>query len=134
MEDSNTGAPGCQHCLQECNQPATPLSCVLFVGADMLYGINYCHPGGHAAHTACRIAQVAWAVGLQERLLYNVYFCHGSALQMVALTCLLFTRDGASTQLAAAAATAAVPLLAIASYLTAHSLVVYMMGLWKFMK
>eukprot|EP00878_Enallax_costatus_P030160 GHUV01032817.1.p3 GENE.GHUV01032817.1~~GHUV01032817.1.p3 ORF type:complete len:125 (+),score=47.83 GHUV01032817.1:1384-1758(+) len=57
-----------------------------------------------------------------------------TATQMVALTCLLFTRDGASTQLAAAAASAAVPLLAIASYLTAHSLVVYMAGVWKFMK
>lgn len=53
---------------------------------------------------------------------------------MAALTCLLATRDGASGQLGAAAAAAGAPLLGVAAYLTAHSLAVYMAGLWKFMK
>lgn len=53
---------------------------------------------------------------------------------MAALTCLLLTRDGASGQLALAAAAAGPPLLLVASYLTAHSLAVYMAGLWKYMK
>lgn len=58
--------------------------------------------------------------------------CH--AMQMAALTCLLYTRDGASSQLALAAAAAGPPLLGIAAYLTAHSLVVYLAGLWKHIK
>ncbi|WIA21920.1 hypothetical protein OEZ85_004287 [Tetradesmus obliquus] len=57
-----------------------------------------------------------------------------TASQMAALTCLLFTRDGASSQLAVAAAAAGPPLLGIAAYLTAHSLAIYLAGLWKFMK
>ncbi|KAF6263969.1 hypothetical protein COO60DRAFT_1486656 [Scenedesmus sp. NREL 46B-D3] len=57
-----------------------------------------------------------------------------TATQMAALTCLLFTRDGASSQLAVAAAAAGPPLLGIAAYLTAHSLAVYLAGLWKYMK
>lgn len=47
---------------------------------------------------------------------------------------MLITKDGASSQLAVTAATVAVPALAIASYLTAHSLAVYLAGLWRFMK
>jgi CDP-diacylglycerol--glycerol-3-phosphate 3-phosphatidyltransferase len=57
-----------------------------------------------------------------------------TATQMAALTCLLFTRDGASSQLAVAAAAAGPPLLGIAAYLTAHSLAIYLAGLWKYMK
>jgi hypothetical protein len=53
---------------------------------------------------------------------------------MLALTCLLFTSSGASSQLAEAAAVAGPPLLGVAAYLTAHSLLVYMAGLWKYMK
>eukprot|EP00775_Hariotina_reticulata_P002764 gene2764-3058_t len=57
-----------------------------------------------------------------------------TASQMLALTCLLVTKSGASSQLAEVAAAAGPPLLGIAAYLTAHSLVVYMAGLWKYMK
>jgi hypothetical protein len=56
-------------------------------------------------------------------------------MQMVALTCLLLTRDGAQGQLGVAAAAAGAPLLGVAAYLTAHSLAVYFAGLWPhFMK
>eukprot|EP00879_Flechtneria_rotunda_P030722 GHRR01033394.1.p1 GENE.GHRR01033394.1~~GHRR01033394.1.p1 ORF type:complete len:125 (+),score=42.44 GHRR01033394.1:125-499(+) len=57
-----------------------------------------------------------------------------TATQMAALTCLLITKDGASSQLAIAAAAAGPPLLGIAAYLTAHSLAVYLAGLWKYIK
>lgn len=56
------------------------------------------------------------------------------ALQMVALTCLLLTKDGAQGQLGVVAAAAGAPLLAVAAYLTAHSLALYVAGLWRFMK
>lgn len=55
-------------------------------------------------------------------------------LQMAALTCLLLTKDGAQGQLGMVAAAAGPPLLAVASYLTAHSLALYVAGLWRFMK
>jgi CDP-diacylglycerol--glycerol-3-phosphate 3-phosphatidyltransferase len=54
-------------------------------------------------------------------------------LQMVSLTLLLWTRDGAAGAAMEAAAVAGVPLLGVASYLTAHSLAVYLRGLWRFM-
>jgi hypothetical protein len=53
---------------------------------------------------------------------------------MVALTCLLLTKDGAQGQLGAVAAAAGAPLLGVAAYLTAYSLALYVAGLWKFMK
>lgn len=55
-------------------------------------------------------------------------------LQMVALTCLLLTKDGAQGLLGVVAAAAGAPLLAVAAWLTAHSLALYVAGLWKFMK
>jgi hypothetical protein len=54
---------------------------------------------------------------------------------MVSLTCLLLTREGAPAGLlGVAAAAAGAPLLVVAAYLTAHSLAVYVAGLWRFMK
>lgn len=53
--------------------------------------------------------------------------------QMVSLTLLLWTRDGAAGTAMEAAAVAGVPLLVVASYLTAHSLAVYLRGLWRYM-
>lgn len=55
-------------------------------------------------------------------------------LQMVSLTCLLLTKDGAVGQLGAVAAAAGPPLLAVAAWLTAHSLALYVAGLWKYLK
>lgn len=57
-----------------------------------------------------------------------------TATQMVALTCLLLTKDGAQGHLGVVAAAAGAPLLAVAAYLTAHSLALYVAGLWRFMK
>ncbi len=65
------------------------------------------------------------------------YCCRDAGLfwlQMVSLTCLLLTKDGAVGQLGAVAAAAGPPLLAVAAYLTAHSLALYVAGLWKYMK
>lgn len=60
--------------------------------------------------------------------------CCCCCAQMVALTCLLLTKDGVQGQLGAVAATAGPPLLAVAAWLTAHSLALYVAGLWRFMK
>jgi CDP-diacylglycerol--glycerol-3-phosphate 3-phosphatidyltransferase len=53
--------------------------------------------------------------------------------QMVSLTLMLLTRDGASSPVMEAAALAGLPLLGVAAWLTVYSLALYMRGLWKFM-
>lgn len=63
-----------------------------------------------------------------------------TASQMVALTALLMTRDGIPAaaaglelQLLQLAAAAGPPLLVVSAWLSAHSLGLYLRGLWKFM-
>jgi CDP-diacylglycerol--glycerol-3-phosphate 3-phosphatidyltransferase len=85
-----------------------------------------------------------WAATLgptaRDAVAVNAWGKWKTAAQMVALTCLLLTRDGiaagaagAELALLQAAAAAGPPLLIVASYLSAHSLALYLKGLWRFM-
>eukprot|EP00877_Chromochloris_zofingiensis_P012162 jgi/Chrzof1/719/Cz01g26070.t1 len=78
-----------------------------------------------------------WAATLgpaaREAVAVNAWGKWKTATQMTALTLLLLTRDGGSSSLMQLAAAAGPPLLIVAAYLTAHSLGVYMKGMWRFM-
>jgi len=86
-----------------------------------------------------------WAATLgptaRDAVAVNAWGKWKTASQMVALTCLLLTRDGIAAAAAGGAevavmqlaAAAGPPLLVVAAYLSAHSLALYLKGLWKFM-
>lgn len=86
-----------------------------------------------------------WAATLgptaRDAVAVNAWGKWKTASQMVALTALLATRDGVATgaaaglgdQLLHAAAAVGPPLLVVAAYLSAHSLALYLRGLWRFM-
>jgi CDP-diacylglycerol--glycerol-3-phosphate 3-phosphatidyltransferase len=85
-----------------------------------------------------------WAATLgptaRDAVAVNAWGKWKTASQMVALTALLLTRDGVpaaaaggAAQLLQLAAAAGPPLLVVAAYLSAHSLALYLRGLWKYM-
>jgi phosphatidylglycerophosphate synthase len=96
-----------------------------------------------------------WAATLgpaaRDAVAVNAWGKWKTASQMVSLTALLATRDGPPAAAVAAAAAAAAagggaggallqaaaaagpPLLVVAAYLSAHSLALYLRGLWRFM-
>lgn len=88
-----------------------------------------------------------WAATLgptaRDAVAVNAWGKWKTASQMVALTALLLTRDGVGAAAAGAgaawetalqaAAAAGPPLLVVAAYLSAHSLALYLRGLWRFM-
>lgn len=54
-------------------------------------------------------------------------------VQMTSLTLLLACRDGGDGLLVQLGSTAGAALLCVAAWLTVHSLVLYLRGLWRFM-